>query len=62
LFTGLAMGLCLADRKTKHIMGGFQKYTDRYEASLQKLSPESLITLHRFSKDVSGILKKTPRR
>lgn len=62
LFAGLAMGLCLADRKTRHILGGFQKYTKKYEASLQKLSPENLITLHRFSKDVWGTLKGVPRR
>jgi len=59
---GLALGLCLADKKMRHLLGDFQKYTKRYETSLQELSPESLKTLHRFTRDVWSILKRVPQR
>ena len=59
---GLALGLCLADKKVQYLMGNFQKYTKRYEASLQEMSPESLKTLHRFTRDVWSILKRVPQR
>ena len=57
---GLALGLCLTDKKVQQLLGDFQKYTKKYEASLQELNPESLIALHRFSQDVWGILKRVP--
>jgi DNA-binding MarR family transcriptional regulator len=57
---GLALGLSLADKKVQQLLGDFQKYTKKYEASLQGLNPESLIALHRFSQDVWGILKRVP--
>jgi len=59
---GLALGLCLADKKAQHLLGNFQKNAKRYEASLQKLSPESLKTLHRFTRDVWNVLKRAPQR
>jgi len=59
---GLALGLCLADQKMKRLLGNFQKYTKRYEASLRELSPESLKTLHRFTRDVWNMLKRVPER
>ena len=59
---GLALGLCLADKKAQHLLGNFQKNTKRYEASLQELSPESLKTLHRFTRDVWNMLKRVPQR
>jgi len=59
---GLALGLCIADKKIRHLLGDFQKYTRRYEASLQELSPESLKTLHRFTRDIWSILKRVPQR
>jgi len=59
---GLALGLCFADKKVQHLLGNFQKYTKGYEASLQKLSPESLKTLHRFTRDVWNMLKRVPQR
>jgi DNA-binding MarR family transcriptional regulator len=59
---GLALGLCLADKKAQHLLGNFQKNTKRYEASLQELSPESLKALHRFTRDVWNMLKRVPQR
>ncbi len=57
---GFALGLCLADQKVQQLLGDFQEYTKKYEASLQELSPESLIALQRFTQDVWGILKIAP--
>ena len=59
---GLALGLCLADKKMQHLLGNFQKYTKRYETLLQELSPEGLKTLHRFTRDVWNMLKRAPQR
>ena len=52
ILAGLALGLCLADQKVQRLLGDFQKYTKKYEASLQELSPESLRALHRFTQEV----------
>ena len=60
ILAGLVLGLSLADRKVQWLLGDFQKYTEKYEASLQELSPQSLISLHRFARDVSRILKTAP--
>jgi hypothetical protein len=60
ILAGLTLGLCLADQKVRWLLGDFLKYTEKYESSLQELSPESLIALHRFAKDVSRILKTAP--
>lgn len=57
ILAGLVLGLSLADRKVQWLLGDFQKYTEKYEASLQELSPQSLIALHRFARDVLRILK-----
>jgi DNA-binding MarR family transcriptional regulator len=60
ILAGLTLGLCLADQKVRWLLGDFRKYTEKYESSLQELSPESLTTLHRFARDVSRILKRAP--
>jgi len=60
ILAGLVLGLSLADRKVQWLLGDFQKYTEKYEASLQELSPQSLTTLHRFARDVLHILKTAP--
>ena len=60
ILAGLTLGLCLADQKVQWLLGDFRKYTEKYELSLQELSPKSLITLHRFARDVSRILKRAP--
>jgi len=61
ILAGLALGLCLADRKVQYLLGDFRKHMNRYEASLQALSPEGLAALHRFTRDVWNVLKKTPQ-
>jgi DNA-binding MarR family transcriptional regulator len=60
ILAGLVLGLSLVDRRVQRLLGDFQKYTDKYEASLQELNPESLIALHQFSQDVLRILKTAP--
>jgi len=62
ILAGLVLGLSLADRKVQWLLGDFQKYTEKYEASLQELSPQSLTTLHRFARDVLHILKTAPQQ
>ena len=61
ILAGLALGLCLADRKVQHLLGDFRKHMNRYETSLQALSPEGLVALHRFTRDVWSVLKRTPQ-
>ena len=60
MLAGLVLGLSLTDQKVQWLLGDFQKYTKKYEASLQELNPESLIALHRFTRDVWGSLKTAP--
>ena len=57
ILAGLVLGLSLADQKVQWLLGDFHNYTEKYEASLQELSPGSLIALHRFAQDVSRILE-----
>ena len=60
ILAGLVLGLSVADQRVQRLLGDFRKYTEKYEASLQELSPESLIALHRFAQDVWGILRTAP--
>jgi len=62
ILAGLVLGLCLADHKVRRLLGDLQKYTKRYEVSLQELSPKGLIALHEFARNVWGILKSAPQR
>ena len=60
ILAGLALGLCLADEKVQHRLSGFQKHVEKYQASLQELSPENLILLQRFTWDVWKTLRRAP--
>ena len=60
ILVGLALGLCLADQKVQRLLRDFQTYTQKYQASLEELSPWSLGVLQRFARDVWGILKIVP--
>jgi DNA-binding MarR family transcriptional regulator len=55
---GVVLGLSLADRRMQRLVGDFQPYTEKYEASLRELSQEGLVALHRFTQDVWRILKR----
>jgi len=57
ILAGLILGLSHADQSTQRILGMYQEYAEKYEASLQELSYDSLLKLHRFTRDVWHILK-----
>lgn len=61
ILAGLILGLSHADQGTQRLLGIYQEYAEKYEASLQELSRDSLVKLHRFTRDVWNILK-TPAR
>jgi len=61
ILAGLILGLSYADQRAPRLLGIYQEYTEKYEASLQELSRDSLLKLHRFTRDVWDILK-TPAR
>jgi len=57
ILAGLILGLSHADQNAQRAMSIYQEYAEKYEASLQELSRDSLIKLHRFTRDVWNILK-----
>ena len=61
ILAGLILGLSQADHRAQQLLGIYQEYAEKYEASLQDLSRDSLLKLHRFTRDVWKILK-TPAR
>jgi len=58
ILAGLILGLSHADQEAQRLLGVYQEYAEKYEASLQELSRDSLLKLHRFTRDVWSILKK----
>ena len=62
ILAGLILGLSLADVEARWLLGDFSKYTEKYEASLQELSKENLLMLHKFAGDVWDSLKPAPAR
>ncbi|MFU8796399.1 MAG: LexA family protein [Dehalococcoidia bacterium] len=62
MLAGLALGLCLADRRVQQRLSGFHQHMRRYEESLGELSPENLTLLHRFTWDVWKALKRSPEQ
>jgi len=57
MMTGLVLGLSLADQKVNSLLGNCRKYTDKYEASMQKLNREALVKLHRFIQEAWDALE-----
>ncbi|MDD5703747.1 MAG: hypothetical protein PHU23_17065 [Dehalococcoidales bacterium] len=62
ILAGLILGLSLADNEAQGILGDLTKFTEKYEASLQELSKENLLKLHKFAQDTWNSLKKEPAR
>ena len=62
ILAGLILGLSLADqgRRLQHVLGNYREYTEKYEASLQKLNKDGLIKLHHFTREVWKVLKTEP--
>ena len=61
ILAGLILGLSHADQSAQKLLGIYQGYAEKYEASLQELSRDSLLKLHRFTRDVWRILKTSAR-
>jgi len=61
VLAGFIVGLSLASQSTKRLMDNYQKYTEKYDEALQELNHESLVILHRFTRDVWGMLKEAPK-
>ena len=61
MLAGLILGLSHANWRAQRLLGIYQEYAEKYQASLQELSHDSLEKLHRFTRDVWNILK-TPAR
>jgi len=57
ILTGLVLGLSLADQKVNSLLGNCRRYTDKYEASMQKLNREGLVKLHRFIQEAWDALE-----
>ena len=57
ILAGLIMGLSLSNQAVTRMLGNYREYTDKYEASLQKLNRDGLVKLHNFTRDVWTILK-----
>ena len=57
ILAGLILGLSYADQRTPRLLSIYQECTEKYEASLQELSRDSLVKLHRFTRNVWNILK-----
>ncbi|MEN8615395.1 helix-turn-helix domain-containing protein [Dehalogenimonas sp. THU2] len=57
VLAGLILGLSFADHETQRLLGVYQEYAEKYEASLEQLSRDSLFKLHRFTRDVWNILR-----
>ncbi|HEX77810.1 MAG TPA: TrmB family transcriptional regulator [Dehalococcoidia bacterium] len=56
ILAGAALGLALADRLTRRLLGSFDEYARRYEESLDKLSTENLGALHELTREVADTL------
>jgi DNA-binding MarR family transcriptional regulator len=60
ILAGLIMGLSLSNQAVTRMLGNYREYTDKYEASLQKLNKEGLVKLHNFTREVWTILRTEP--
>jgi len=56
MLTGLATGLMLANKTSRRAFSQFERYMERYEESLEQLTPEALQTLHGYTREVLEIL------
>jgi hypothetical protein len=56
MLTGLATGLMLAHKTSRRAVAQFERYLERYEKSLEQLTPEALQTLHGYTREVLEIL------
>jgi DNA-binding MarR family transcriptional regulator len=57
ILAGLILGLSHTDQGAQRLLDIYQEYAEKYEASLQELSRDGLLKLHRFTHDVWNTLK-----
>ncbi|MGI2336482.1 MAG: hypothetical protein ACRKGH_07580 [Dehalogenimonas sp.] len=57
VLAGLILGLSFTDHETQRLIGIYQQYVEKYEASLDQLNRDSLVKLHRFTRNVWNILR-----
>lgn len=62
LLAGVAFSLCLADRVRRRYGRRVGGYVKSYEVSMERLSQEGLVTLHRFTRNVWNTLTKVPEQ
>jgi len=58
LLAGLILGLSLADQKVHRLIDNYQKQTEKYDEALQELDYKNIKKLHRFTRDIWGMLKR----
>jgi len=56
MLTGLATGFMLAHKRSRRAVSQFERYLERYEKSLEQLTPQALQTLHGYTQEVLEIL------
>jgi len=61
MLIGLAWGLVLSNSKTRKLVGDFQRNIEEYEAAIERLSPEELVKLHEFTREVWDCLNERTR-
>jgi DNA-binding Lrp family transcriptional regulator len=59
MLVGLVWGLVLSNPKTRRLAVNLDRTIEEYEESISKLSPEELIQLHGFTREVWGYLEKS---
>jgi len=62
MLVGFAFSLYLTNQAGRKLLSNFGSHIRKCELALRELSEESLITLHRFTRDVWDVLKMMPER
>ena len=57
---GVILGLSMADKNVRSLLGNYWDYLNKYMSSLQNISDENLLILHEFALDVWNILRSGP--
>ncbi|MEQ4489605.1 MAG: helix-turn-helix domain-containing protein [Dehalococcoides mccartyi] len=60
ILAGLILGLSIADIEAQGLLDEYAKIKEKYEVSLQELSKENLLKLHKFTREAWNSLKRSP--
>ena len=58
ILAGAITGLVVADKMSNRFLSRFEKYSEKYQKSLDKLTPEAMDALNSYTRDVVGILSR----